>query len=268
MPSTEIKLQGGRVVLRVSRGNSRGKAALGGVVLTNAFAVRQELLASANDPSVIVALRSWCSTYLHDHVYKPVEHIIDELGTAVETDALSIIKYTARTAGHLADEGANEAAQVGGWTPMRDNTPIDFRDDSGREIFSWEGKAMKKPTLPLASFFIDQGLTVKGDNFVDPLYDVRLPLFFQGGAWDMQRFKGAYLPEFIDFATVAIGLFGAAANTSQTDILEWQDLYASINSKFPNAIPDNTYTHLARRNVFNTKLGYALYSSGAIKGTR
>jgi len=67
-----------------------------------------------------------------------------------------------------------------------------------------------------------------------------------------------------DYATVGIGLYGAAAGIPVDEILTYQNAYAAGRSDFKKARMDPIYTNLAERNVFNTKLGYQLYQSGRI----
>lgn len=90
--------------------------------------------------------------------------------------------------------------------------------------------------------------------------------FRQGGEWDVQRVGGKYHPEYVDYATVAIGLYAASTGISRDIILRIQDTYAAKYSYFdPRTKMDKTYTHLPERNVANTDLGFQLYESG---GTR
>ncbi len=46
-----------------------------------------------------------------------------------------------------------------------------------------------------------------------------LPLFVQGYAWDEQRKDGVFYPQFVSYATVAIGIYGAATGTSEATLL-------------------------------------------------
>ena len=71
--------------------------------------------------------------------------------------------------------------------------------------------------------------------------------------------------DFIDFSTVAIGLYGAAAGIPLNVLLTMQDVYAASHSKFGTAERDGTYTHLREDNVWNTRPGYDLFASGRIK---
>jgi hypothetical protein len=88
--------------------------------------------------------------------------------------------------------------------------------------------------------------------------------FFQGGDLDAQRIGGELYQQYVDYATVAIGLYGAAAGIPEAVMLKAEDLYAAVKSDFGNTQHDTTYTHLAERNVVNTKFGYDLYESGRV----
>jgi hypothetical protein len=111
---------------------------------------------------------------------------------------------------------------------------------------------------------------VAGDAFSDaPGNGSRAGLlnFGQGQPWDIQRVGSDRLPTpaFIDYATVGIGLYGAAAGIPVGEILSYQNTYAGLFSRFaPNTVYDSTYTNLPARNVFNTNRGYELYNSGRI----
>ena len=90
-----------------------------------------------------------------------------------------------------------------------------------------------------------------------------------GFSGDMQRVGSDKLPtdEFIDFSTVAIGLYGAAAHLPLEQVLGLENWYASHFSNFGPVSPDKTYTSLPYRNVYNTINGYKLYQSGKIGPT-
>ncbi len=84
--------------------------------------------------------------------------------------------------------------------------------------------------------------------------------------WDAQRLGGTFHKEYVDYSTVAIGLYAASAGMSREDILGIQNAFAALESKFPPGTDwDETYTHLPRRNVANTELGFQLYESGRIR---
>ncbi len=82
------------------------------------------------------------------------------------------------------------------------------------------------------------------------LYHFRLILtyFGQGGLWDVQRVGSDGLPTlaFVDYATVGIGLFGAAAGIAAGELLGYQNTYAGLFSHFgSNTVYDTVYTQLA-----------------------
>jgi hypothetical protein len=101
----------------------------------------------------------------------------------------------------------------------------------------------------------------------------RLENFKHGGMWDLQRprlqkdsnGKHIVYDEFIDVASVAIGVYAAAAGLTRAEILVLQSGYAVFNSDFGGA-KRHWFWALPERNVFNTDLGYDLYRTGTIPG--
>ena len=82
-----------------------------------------------------------------------------------------------------------------------------------------------------------------------------------------QRVDGHFVDEYRDYATIAIGLYMAAAGVPMRIALLVQDIYAWRKSTFdPKETVDAVYNHLPVRNVRNTELGYELYRSGRISG--
>jgi len=74
----------------------------------------------------------------------------------------------------------------------------------------------------------------------------------------------------VDGATIALGLYAAAAGMPEDELLKMQNDYAREFSSFrPGTemnIPDHQF--LPKRNVINTHIGYELYRSGRIGPTR
>ena len=91
-----------------------------------------------------------------------------------------------------------------------------------------------------------------------------LSQFRQGGAWDAQRIGGSFNPSFVDYATVAIGIYDASAGHPLDSSLSLQNFYARLFSNFGAAQLDQTYTYLRAASVWNTKLGYELVRSGSL----
>ena len=72
----------------------------------------------------------------------------------------------------------------------------------------------------------------------------------------------------MDYSTVAIGLYAAAAGIPRDEILAIQNDVAK-NSVYPaNTHYDRTYTHLPEQNVINTDIGYGLVRSGGVAAPR
>jgi RHS repeat-associated protein len=150
------------------------------------------------------------------------------------------------------------------------HTAVPFVDDAGNPVYDFYGNPMQRPSDVPPSFFVDAGrAAVTNDAFSDSPRSGSLAgllNFGQGGPWDVQRVGSdrAPTPAFVDYATVGIGLYGAATGIPAREMLAVEHAYAAQFSNFGNAQPDSTYTHLPARNVFNTNLGYQLYQSGRI----
>ncbi len=162
--------------------------------------------------------------------------------------------------------------------------PVPVVDDQGKPVLipdgPRKGQQMLRPAGLDPHFFVKQGTADKsrydalshtanpyggGDASLAFLSRDLMQLYKlrQGGEWDAQRVGGKYHPEYVDYATVAIGLYAASAGISRDIILRIQDTYAAKYSHFePGTKMDKTYTHLPERNVANTDLGFQLYESG------
>jgi hypothetical protein len=141
------------------------------------------------------------------------------------------------------------------------------------------GKPILRPAGLDPHFFVEQGLKDKqaeetllssggegGDIAALAYKTVALAHFRRGGPCDAQRLGGSDHPEFVDYSTVAIGLYAAANGMPRAEILEGEGLVAR-GSDFKGQPLDKVYTHLAVRNIQNTDLGYLLYQSGRVAAT-
>lgn len=141
-------------------------------------------------------------------------------------------------------------------------TPVDVKDDQGNQVFNYAHEKMQMPSDANLSFFVEMGLGTLdlADAFAT------LSNFRQNGIWDIQRvgFDKLPTPAFVDVATVAIGLYSAAAGIPLSVLLWVENQYAKYNSNFGDAKMDDTYNYLPARNVWNTKLGYELYETRRI----
>ncbi len=187
-----------------------------------------------------------------------------------------------RTAGGAApaDVGAADApaAHPADTATQPTNTAVPLVDNRGNVVRDSSGGPVMRPSGYGPEFFADQGrldaaiqqvLLATGQVEVEAGFVLsQLRNFRQSGAWDMQRPGGHFDARFVDYATIAIGIYAAAAKIPLQEILGIQDLYASQFSHFdPTAEMDPNYTHLRAINVENTKLGYELYNSGRVGGT-
>ena len=155
-------------------------------------------------------------------------------------------------------------------------TAVPFTDEQNNPILDRDGNRIMRPSDVPPSFFVDAGLAAAAADAGSadaPGMTSRALLmnFREGAAWDVQRVGSdpQSTPAFIDYATVGIGLYGAAAGIPAGESLTYQNWYASWFSRFnPNTQYDSVYTHLPATNVVNTYTGYRLYQSGLIGSSR
>ncbi len=196
------------------------------------------------------------------------------------TDAGTTTTANARAAG--------DATAAGVSTPKDPTAPVPVVDDQGNPALipdgPFKGQQMLRPARLDPHFFVQQGTADKSrydaliDNPVPNSYGssagpaivlreiMQLYKLKQGGEWDAQRADGKNYPEYVDYATVAIGLYAASSGMSRDEILGIQDAYAAVNSRYKEGTEmDKAYTHLPKRNIANTDLGFQLYQSGLIR---
>jgi hypothetical protein len=181
-----------------------------------------------------------------------------------------------RTAGAAAPE--TPAGAVGGTsgTDVPDPTaPVPVVDDSGVPIQGARGPMLRPASLP-PQLFVNAGIHDKkiieslinsGEDVAAAAYQLgRLLQFRQGGPWDAQRLGNTFHDQFVDYSTVAIGLYAAAAGIPENKILSIENAYAGSKSEFgSDAVHDKKYPNLAERNVKNTYIGYAAYQANRVR---
>lgn len=166
-----------------------------------------------------------------------------------------------------------------GSQPRNPTTPVPLLDSHGRPMLRHDGTIILRPAGLDPRFFVQQGL--KDRQIVEELlqngsdgsgpaalgYELgALRKFRQGGAWDAQRIGGIFRHEFVDYATIAIGLYAAAAGIPQADILTIQNMYAKYKSRYSKRRKfDRIYKNLPEENVSNTITGYKLYNNLVVR---
>lgn len=176
---------------------------------------------------------------------------------------------------YLADAADRAAATDMGSTRASDPAaPVPLMDDQGRQVIGRDGKTVLRPAGLDPQFFIQQGLQDRriveallqndggsgaGSSAVLGYIIAQLLNFDRGAPWDAQRIGGRNRPEYVDYATIAIGLYAAAAGISRAQILEIQDLRARSSQYPPETEYDTIYSHLPTRNIRNTDIGYGLF---------
>jgi hypothetical protein len=168
--------------------------------------------------------------------------------------------------GSLEPGSAFQGRPIGGKLST-DNTPIPFMDAYGNPVLKPNGEPMMIPRGVDPLFFVNRGLA---DASAGPWAVIRgLLKFGQGRDWDLQR-QGpddTVDQDFVDAATVALGLYASAAGVYPNDLLRLQSFYAMFNSDFGDAEVSPKYEPLPVTNVKNTQRGYDLYRSGRIGPT-
>ena len=171
---------------------------------------------------------------------------------------------------HVADQPA--AAP-----PHGENTDVMLLDDHGNQVKS-QGRNVVRPASFDPKMFVRQGLadrvlydalgfTYGGAASQQMFLMVKLSQFRHYGSWDIQQVGGKFNPLYVDYSTIAIGLYSAAFGLSEDETLSIENQYARFfHSTFAGAPMDKKYTHLAERNVINTNIGYQLYNSKNITG--
>ena len=188
-----------------------------------------------------------------------------------------------------ADAGAAAGVAAAGVVRPNDPAaPVPVFDDQRRPVLIPEGpnkgQQMLRPAGLAPHLFVREGTADK--SYYDALINhatpnpysgdgtgpaillrefMQLSKLNQGGEWDAQRVGGQFHPEYVDYATVAIGLYAASSGMSRDEILRIEDAFAARESRYrPETEMDKIYTHLPVRNVANTDLGFQLYQSGGI----
>ena len=168
--------------------------------------------------------------------------------------------------------------------PAPREAALPFVDDANQPVQDAQGRPMLRPSGLDPHVFVNQGaldkryyeillrysyLDSSGNGLAILEHEaVELARFRQGGDWDAQRIGGHFHGEFVDYATVAIGLYAASSGMKRADILDIQDSYAAARSRYQaGTLMDRTYTHLPARNVANTELGFRLIETGRIRPT-
>lgn len=154
---------------------------------------------------------------------------------------------------------------------------VPLTDSHGDPITDDHGQPLQRPADLPPEMFVREGQAIREKivsaqkNGLDAPVEVMAELarqlanFGHGGLWDAQRVGGEYVDEYRDYATIAIGLYMAAAGVPMEEALSIENEYARRRSHFnPDEAKDDVYTSLPRRNVRNTEIGYELYKSGRI----
>jgi uncharacterized protein RhaS with RHS repeats len=153
--------------------------------------------------------------------------------------------------------------------PVKKSGGTPLVDNQGNPVLNNKGNPIYYPAALPPQVFLNRGNNINQlANFPDCLFcsaaaDVMtaydLSQFGQGGPWDAQRIDGQNYPQFVDYATVAIGIYGASNGIPEDTLVSLQNAYAGQNSHYPPGTPMSPdYPNLPERNVFNTDTGYTL----------
>jgi hypothetical protein len=150
----------------------------------------------------------------------------------------------------------------------QDLTPVTLTDVDGKVLINPINKTeIVHPASYPPTFFqeraretldcIASSATAENPGGAVGLIVADLSKFRQNGPWDMQRLNGGKFDErFVDYATVAIGMYGSTVGNPLDWNLTIQNAYASLRSTYKNETFDLIYTSLPLRNVENTRIGY------------
>jgi hypothetical protein len=146
--------------------------------------------------------------------------------------------------------------------------PVPFVDSAGKPVTDDQGNPLQRPANLSPEMFVQAGLAA-GERFaatagqlapeMGSTYQAMLDLadelrqFEHNGPWDAERFEGQYVTEYQDYATIAIGLYMAAAGIPYQVALLIQLSYTARD-----------YRWLSAREIRDTQMGYELYQSGRI----
>ena len=156
----------------------------------------------------------------------------------------------------VKDGGGAPAAAAGAFDP----TPVPFVDDKGVPVLDSDGTPMLRPAGLPPGFFVSRGLKAKdeaeamiaqdgvsGSFAALGYYYGDLSNFKRGHVWDAQRVNGVNKHDYVSYATVAIGLYAAAAGTAPMkyciSTTNTQELVSS--AKTQNSVP-STQTYRTR----------------------
>ena len=157
--------------------------------------------------------------------------------------------------------------------PESKEHPVLMVDGKGAPVINSKGEQILRPAYLDPQIFACAGENMrpntKGKSLLGLLItdELRNEMgnFAHYGPWDAQRIHpNLFVEGYRSYATIAIGIYMAAAGISRDKCLEIQNLYAWKNSHF-NEPMDSEYTSLPVANVENTIIGYDLYESGRIK---
>jgi len=138
-----------------------------------------------------------------------------------------------------------EISQPTATAPSDPNAPVPLVDDKGNPVLNEDGQPILRPASLDPHFFIERGLEDKrivddmirnggvgGAAAADAYRAWELSRFLWWQPWDAQRVGKEYHPEFVDYASVIIGLYAAATGMTRDEILTLQDLAAAVGSRF------------------------------------
>src|ERR1700722_5617797 len=154
--------------------------------------------------------------------------------------------------------------------------PEQFVDSSGEPIIVQGNPVLRPANLPperymesalamhdLVAAYKQGEFAAEGASPLTAAALALLPLA-PGGPLEAERFDWTYVRDYRHYQNIMIGVYGAAAGLSSDDVLSLVDLYARFVSDFGEP-KDEVYTHSAKQDVQDTKLGYRLYQSGRLR---
>jgi hypothetical protein len=212
-----------------------------------------------------------------------VQNDLRNLYHALFTAGRSLLGSLAHVFGsHYFDINRIGADEVPAGHPRQ---PVPFVDSDDKQIFDAQGNPLLRPVGLPPELYAQAGLSVRSwaedFNALRPkvlldspevlatiAFKILLPLA-PGAALDAERFDWTYVRDYRHYQNIMIGVYGAATGMSREDVLSLVDFYATIVSEFrANERNDEIYTHSAKQDAEDTRLGYQLYRSGRIRPQR
>ena len=161
--------------------------------------------------------------------------------------------------------------------PPNPNDPMPLLDDQDRAIIGASGEPVSFPASLDPHVFVEQGIKDKrrlrqmsvfgipGEAAASAYVLSEPAKFGQGQAWDAQAVHHEFDKTYVDYATIARGLYADALGLHTHEIPCLEDAYVWYReTPYKGRTMDRQFTHLRVENVNDTKIGYELLEQSLI----